>query len=79
MNPVSSLPAIAATLLAFITTWALLKKFPTTAENGRFLSIDGLRGYLAFFVFLHHAKINGPNQAKFELAHTFQSTGRRLP
>ena len=57
MDPVSSIPAIAATLLALTTTWALLKKFPVIAENGRFLSIDGLRGYLAFFVFLHHSSI----------------------
>ena len=57
MNPVSSLPAISTTILALLTTLFLLRKFPTTAENGRFLSIDGLRGYLAFFVFLHHSSI----------------------
>lgn len=48
-------------LLAFVTAllcgrW-LLRWLPTPASEGRFASIDGLRGYLAFAVFVHHAAI----------------------
>lgn len=42
--------AILAVRITFI--WA-----PAKSEAGRFGTIDGLRGYLAFFVFLHHAAI----------------------
>lgn len=57
MGPVSSVPAIASLLVALATAFLLVKQFGGPAENGRFASIDGLRGYLAFFVFLHHSSI----------------------
>lgn len=57
MDPVSPLPAIACLLVAMATAFLLMKQFGAPPHQGRFVSIDGLRGYLAFFVFLHHASI----------------------
>lgn len=57
MNTLSPFPPIAAVALAFLTTYFLAKRLPLAAEPGRISSIDGLRGYLAFFVFLHHSAI----------------------
>jgi peptidoglycan/LPS O-acetylase OafA/YrhL len=57
MNPVSPLPAIVALLLALATCFLLAKIFGSPADPKRLAAIDGLRGYLAFFVFLHHACI----------------------
>lgn len=57
LGPVSPLPALAAVLLAFGTATLLLRRFGAPPAAGRFASIDGLRGYLAFGVFLHHACI----------------------
>lgn len=48
---------MAALLLAFATAALLQRCFGAPAAPGRFASIDGLRGYLAFGVFLHHASI----------------------
>lgn len=57
MDPVSPLPALGALLVAFATSFLLVRKFGAPPVQGRFASIDGLRGYLAFFVFLHHSSI----------------------
>lgn len=57
MDPVSSLPAVAALTVAVATAYLLAKKFGEPTDQGRFASIDGLRGFLAFFVFLHHSSI----------------------
>lgn len=57
MDPTSPLPAIAALALCVATGLLIVKKFPAPTIQGRLTSIDGLRGYLAFFVFLHHAVI----------------------
>jgi peptidoglycan/LPS O-acetylase OafA/YrhL len=54
MGPVSFLPAITCLLVAIATAFLLVKQFGAPPDQGRFASIDGLRGYLAFFVFLHH-------------------------
>ena len=44
--------------IAFLSVFLLLRWFSSqTDEKGRFASIDGLRGYLAFLVFLHHSCI----------------------
>lgn len=48
---------IIATLIAIVTTSILPKNKLPKVSDQRFNSIDGLRGYLAFFVFLHHACI----------------------
>ena len=55
MDPVSPFLAMAAITSAVITTFILAKKFGAPPSMGRFASIDGLRGFLAFFVFLHHS------------------------
>jgi peptidoglycan/LPS O-acetylase OafA/YrhL len=57
MDPVSSLPAIVALTAAVTTSFILAKKFGKPPALGRFSSIDGLRGFLAFFVFLCHSCI----------------------
>lgn len=57
MDPVSGLPAIAAFAVAVATAFILAKRFGEPPAQGRFASIDGLRGFLAFFVFLHHSCI----------------------
>lgn len=57
MDPVSLLPAIICVLVAVATASLLARQFGVPQSQGRYASIDGLRGYLAFFVFLHHASI----------------------
>ncbi|QBB71497.1 acyltransferase [Pseudolysobacter antarcticus] len=57
MDVVSSLPALAALCIAFVVAFFLAKIFGAPDQQGRFASIDGLRGYLALFVFFHHACI----------------------
>ncbi len=51
------MPAILATLAATWFSVLLSRKYPPIEGADRFLSIDGLRGYLALFVFLHHSSI----------------------
>jgi peptidoglycan/LPS O-acetylase OafA/YrhL len=48
---------ILVTALAILVSFILSRKQVTHLHVGRFNSIDGLRGFLAFFVFLHHAAI----------------------
>lgn len=59
LNPLSTLPALAVTVLALglAQLYSQLKPMPQSQGNGRNASIDGLRGFLALFVFLHHASI----------------------
>jgi peptidoglycan/LPS O-acetylase OafA/YrhL len=57
MTPTSPIPAILAIILALFTCFLLMKKFGPPDEPGRFLAIDGLRGHLAFGVFIHHSII----------------------
>lgn len=49
--------ACAALGLAYATAALLNRRFGPPPSAGRFATIDGLRGYLAFCVFLHHAWI----------------------
>ena len=58
MAPTNPLFAILITAVAFLSVWLINKNKPPMTEKGRFDSIDGLRGYLAFFVFLHHSDVN---------------------
>lgn len=55
MDPTSPLAAIASLVVAIVTAFVLTRLFGAPAGHDRFTSIDGLRGYLAFFVFLHHS------------------------
>ena len=57
MNPVSPLPAFAVLLAAFATAALIAWRFGPSPVQGRFAALDGLRGFLALFVFLHHASI----------------------
>jgi len=49
--------AFLATFLVIIVCSVLGRFRSKELSSGRYRSIDGLRGYLAFFVFLHHAAI----------------------
>lgn len=49
--------AILITVFAMTVFFVANLKAVTPLPHGRFTSIDGLRGYLAFFVFLHHSSI----------------------
>ena len=57
IGPYSIVAAVVCLLLA-LGTAAILGRF-RAPENiaGRFAGLDGLRGYLAFFVFLHHTTV----------------------
>ena len=57
LDPVSSLPGVIAVALALATAFLLARRFGAPPVQGRFSSIDGLRGFLAFFVYLHHSCI----------------------
>jgi len=57
MEPTSLLPAIISLFIALITANFIGKLFGYATSQGRFASIDGLRGYLAFLVFIHHSCI----------------------
>jgi len=57
MEATSPLVALAAIAVALACTWLLQRRLGAPSASGRFVSIDGLRGYLAFGVFLHHASI----------------------
>lgn len=48
---------VAALALALGTAALLVRWQGVPARGGRFVAIDGLRGFLAFFVFLHHGSI----------------------
>jgi peptidoglycan/LPS O-acetylase OafA/YrhL len=54
MDPVSVFPALVALSLALGTCFVITRIFGSPLEAGRFASIDGLRGYLALFVYLSH-------------------------
>lgn len=49
--------ALAAFVVAWLTAHVLTRMFGAPASTGRFATIDGLRGFLAFAVFLHHSVI----------------------
>lgn len=57
MEIASPIPVLAALLVALLSCAALGRVFSVQLPQGRFDSIDGLRGYLGFGVFLHHASI----------------------
>lgn len=57
MDIVSPLPAVLAVILAVLVCAVLARRLAPPDAQGRFVAIDGLRGYLAFCVFLHHAVI----------------------
>jgi peptidoglycan/LPS O-acetylase OafA/YrhL len=56
-GPQSVISSLVALGLALGTVIALGRWFQPLPASNRYRSIDGLRGYLALFVFLHHAAI----------------------
>jgi peptidoglycan/LPS O-acetylase OafA/YrhL len=57
MSPVSLLPIVVIFCVALGTIYVLLRSTGVNVTKDRFASIDGLRGILAFSVFLHHSVI----------------------
>lgn len=57
MNALHPSFAISIFLLAFLTAFILNKLFKHPINSKRFESVDGLRGFLAIAVFMHHASI----------------------
>ncbi len=57
MSPTSALPALACLAVALATCEFIRRLSSARLPASRFVTIDGLRGYLAFFVFLHHSSI----------------------
>ncbi len=57
MSPTSPALALVVIFLALLTVALIKKSFGCAVRAGRYASIDGLRGYLAFFVFLHHSSV----------------------
>jgi len=55
MDPVSPFPAAVSLFIALATAFLVVKRHGAPPSLGRYTTIDGLRGYLAFGVFLHHA------------------------
>ncbi|MGD9586734.1 MAG: acyltransferase family protein [Brachymonas sp.] len=57
MSVISPLPALLLLALAMATMWLLDRLAPLRLNTQRIGTLDGLRGYLAFGVFLHHSCI----------------------
>lgn len=57
LDPLSPWPALALAAIAWAFAALLSRWVPPAGSGDRYLSIDGLRGYLAFFVFLHHSTV----------------------
>lgn len=57
MNLINPIPILFVLMIGLFVSHFLAKFIHLPAASGRFASIDGLRGYAAFFVFLHHASV----------------------
>ena len=57
MSATSPLGAISALGVALLTVTLLQRRFGATPPSRQFSTLDGLRGYAAFLVFLHHSAI----------------------
>ncbi|RAJ76565.1 peptidoglycan/LPS O-acetylase OafA/YrhL [Chitinophaga dinghuensis] len=55
MSPVSPLPMLLILLLVLLWVTVVSRLLRLEPQEGRFKSIDGLRGYLAIYVFLYHS------------------------
>lgn len=55
MSPTNVVPVVVAAVIATFCSFLLSRKDPVAAGGDRFLGVDGLRGYLALSVFLHHS------------------------
>ena len=57
MSVLSPIPALLAVAVALLTCSLIALRSDPPTTTGRFAAVDGLRGYLAFCVFLHHSAI----------------------
>lgn len=57
MNPLNPLFAIFVLLIAYITGRIIILTYKRETTIGRYQTIDGLRGFLALSVFIHHSSI----------------------
>jgi peptidoglycan/LPS O-acetylase OafA/YrhL len=57
MSPFSLVPILPIIALALVTISLISRAIPIRVPDGHYGRIDGMRGYLAFFVFLHHSSI----------------------
>ncbi|MEX3999161.1 acyltransferase family protein [Paraburkholderia sp. EG285A] len=57
MSPISPFAVLAVLIVALATVKLLAWRFGAPQAQGRYIGIDGLRGYLALFVFVHHSCI----------------------
>ena len=57
MSPVSLVPAAVIFCLVLAEIYLLLRLIKLPVTRDKYVSIDGLRGILAFSVFLHHSVI----------------------
>ncbi len=55
VETISIFAALISVVVALLSTCLIMNKLVASSPHGRFVTIDGLRGYLAFFVFLHHS------------------------
>lgn len=57
MNGLNPFFAVIVYLVAFITAYVINLKYKATTTDTRYEAIDGMRGFLALGVFIHHASI----------------------
>ncbi len=57
MNPLNPIFAIVVFFIAYATAYLLNLKYRITNDNTRYETIDGIRGFLAVGVFIHHSSI----------------------
>ncbi len=57
MNPIHPLFAVGVFFIAFITAYFIKSIYKIKLPEGRYETVDGLRGFLALGVFIHHASI----------------------
>jgi peptidoglycan/LPS O-acetylase OafA/YrhL len=57
MFPLSPFFCVIIFIIAFVTAYFILKINPVNITNNRYETIDGLRGFLAMGVFIHHTTI----------------------
>ena len=57
MNPLSPFFCIIILLICFVTGYLIKLKYRINPPIGRYESIDGMRGFLALGVFIHHSSI----------------------
>ncbi len=59
MYPLNPLFSVVIYLIAFLTGYILQKSYKLPHGNGRYECIDGMRGFLALGVFIHHSSAWG--------------------